>query len=162
MHSRIFQVSKKPIEETEYLEEERYYDYFVGGVADYVDEVEDPIEDWNWLNDFSGGTIKIDTEKKTLTIIDKEAFFEKNYENWKKALDNLSNITLKDFVSNEKFDEHSCSYNMWQLNSAYNDKHGFYIDDNDEYFGLVTLPSFMRNRENGEVFYLGNTIDYHY
>lgn len=39
MHSRIYQISKTPIDRDDYIEESKYYDHwFLNSVADYVDD----------------------------------------------------------------------------------------------------------------------------
>ena len=57
MHSRIYQVSEKPVEN--FIGEERYDEYFVGSIADYVSEVEhksdDYIQDLKWLQNATEG-----------------------------------------------------------------------------------------------------------
>ena len=45
---------------------------------------------------------------------------------------------------------------------AYEDTGGFYVDDNDEQFGIITFDKFMRKADEGSVWYIGAVTDYHF
>ena len=156
MHSRIFQVSRKPISQEDLIEEYRYEDSFVGSHADYVvkQSESEGIDDLDWLQTATKG-LEIDTEKKTITITSKEKFFETKHEKFQELLEKLQYMSLKEFSNAQN------SFDMYDLESAYNDKYGFYIDDNDEYCGLTTLDDWVRNAEENKTYYVGNIFDYH-
>ena len=76
MHSRIFQISKKPVEDR--ISEDRYYDGFVGRIADYVDELDTDgqLESIRWLAETPGIRVNnIGDATATITIVDKKAYF---------------------------------------------------------------------------------------
>ncbi len=171
-HSRIFQVSEKPISEEEYFDESRYYDCFVGEVADYVSDETDREEDIDRLKRSLEGIVEIDGDK--LTIVNKKAYFEERFKRWTEALKDLSGATIEDFMgestgigaSEASYFPALCkgsrlvAWKMRELNGAYDEMFGFYVDD--EECGIRSLESFLRGTSNGDVFYLGATIDYHY
>lgn len=157
MHSRIIQVSSKPIDRDDWITEDRYYDGFVGQIADYVDSETDREGDIEWLSAILNDAVKFD--KDSFTIIDRDKYFAKKYEAFLDSINKLQNIS---------FDEFSCkiptnlSLLMYDIQKAYSNEYGFYIDDNYEYAGTQTLDDFMRHVSNGDVFYIGAIFDYHY
>lgn len=155
MHSRIFQISKEC--NTESISESRYEEYFVPSIADYVVKVADVEDDYKWLSQFTEG-IKVETKDNItiLIIVSKEKYFEKSFDDFQERIEKFSNYTLDEFM-NTKSD-----FDMYDLKSAYNNKYGFYVDDNDEYFGITTFDDFMRNVNDGDVYYLSNVFDYHF
>ena len=155
MHSRIFQVSSKPIED--FITEERYYDGFVGEHADYVATVEsetDLIEDLKWLGNREG--LSVDLDKKTVTITSKRDYFDEKFDEFKDLLEELKNMTTDEFIEG-KFD-----LKMYDLNGAYENEHGFYIDDSDDYMGLSNIDYWVRNAEENKPYYIGSVFDYHF
>lgn len=154
MHSRIFQISKNPIDEDSYLEESRYYDNFVGGIADYVDTIGYPDEDYKWLGGMKG--ITVDPDKKTLTIDSKVEYFKKKYETFIKQTDDLSHLSIDDFITNK------ADYDIYIAANTYEEKYEFYVDDDGEYFGLVSLDHLLRSSKDGDMYHLGAVFDYHY
>ena len=157
MHSRIFQVSKNKIAEDDLIKEYRYNDYFVGKVADYVVASDSKKQDLEWLTSCNKGLeIVVGDNCYKLKIVSKAEYFEKKFEGFKENLEKLSNYSLEDFMSNGKW------LDMWNLKNCYDSEGGFYIDDNDEYFGIATFDHFMRSVEDGDIYYIGNTFDYHF
>jgi hypothetical protein len=157
MHSRIYQVSEKPVEK--FIEEYRYEDSFVGSIADYVSPVEseseDYINDLKWLQSATQG-LKVNIKKGTITITSKEDYFETKHEKFKELLEKLRDITLADFASNKNH------FDFADLRDSYDNKYKFYIDDNDEYCGLTTLDNWVRNAEENKEYYIGSIFDYHF
>lgn len=155
MHSRIFQVSRKPITEDNYMIEADFYDHwFTREIADYVDSDTYRDDDISWLAKLDGIEVCVDDNGNDyFIVVDKELYFKNQYNVFIKAINNLTRCTLSEFSTgiNE----------MYYLNSFYNDKFGIYIQDDDR-FGLVTLDEFMRNVENGDKLYIGCTLDYHW
>lgn len=150
MHSRIFQVSKSPVEKQDYYRDYRYFDDFVGSVADYVSDDTDRDEDIEWLAEYLSGVAEIEGDKITFKNID--AFFSKRYQQFCEAVIDLGTVSYQDFRS-------GISYKAWRLQNTIEDKFGFYMDS--EKYGLEPIDSFLRSVENGDVYYIGATIDYH-
>lgn len=158
MHSRIYQVSEKPIKEENLIEECRYEDDFVGSTADYVSKqvYESDIEsDLEWLQTATKG-IKIDTKTKTITITSKKEYFETKHEKFKELAEQLSYISLDDFISDKRY------FDVHNLKRAYDEKHAFYIDDNDECTGITSMDNWVRSAEENKTYYVGNIFDYHF
>lgn len=157
MHSRIYQISRNPIDKYDYIEEDRYYDHwFTNSVADYVDDDTDRTDDIQWLKDCymdSGLSFDTDDNGEYFIVEDKVKYFASKFKTFQAALKELSEITLDEFVSN-KIDGQ-----MYILQDAYDSKFGFYVDGEETY--LETFDSFMRYANIGDKFYIGATIDYH-
>ena len=163
MHSRIFQVSKEPITEDNKISEYRYEEGFVGNNGvDYVVPTENKQADLEWLTICHSGldvNVSYDADNKPvvkLTILSKEEYFTKKFDEFKEGLAKLQDYTLEDFMNNANW------LDMYRLKDAYNNEHGFYIDDNDEYHGITTFDEFVRSTNDGDVFYIGAVFDYHF
>lgn len=158
MHSRIFQISTKPIHRDDYIEESNYWDHwFIGSVADYVNGNTDRNDDIGWLKscyEDKGLLFGIDNYGEYFIIEDKSKYFEGRLEMFKDILKELSEITLDDFITD------NCDVKMYRLKAAYNDKFGFYVEN--EGWGTETLDDYIRHSDNGTKYYIGATIDYHF
>lgn len=176
MHSKIFQISREhEIKKEDFITELRYgyggeYEYFVGSVADYVDDVEDREGCIEWFIKTLG--VAATYENGKMTLLNKKVYFDSKYETFMKNIKMLQGITLEQFsndelclpTTNRMGNEvmHSPDLTVCELSETYDDKYGFYIDDKGEYFGLVTLDYFLRHIKNGDSWYFGNVIDYHF
>lgn len=158
MHSRIFQVSREPIDKEDYIDESNYYDHwFTNLIADCVNGDTDRGDDVKWLKECyekSGLSFGKDSGGEYFIIDDKAKYFKPKFEEFCKALDELKKITLEDFSSNK------CNMPVYLLKGAHNDKFGFYIDSDET--SLRTLDEFVRYADIGIKYYIGVTIDYHW
>lgn len=158
MHSKIFQVSRDPLTRDDWVSEFHYYDNFVGRIADYLERIGDGkgrrscIEDLSMHNGIIANPIS-----ETLTIKSKIEFFRGYYEDFKNAVDNLREISIYDF-SDSSF---MLSMDMYRLNAAVSNEFNYYIEDTDG-CDLVTLQDFVRTHKDGDRFYIGAIIDYHF
>lgn len=100
MHSKIFQISQKPIEDR--ISEDRYYYGFVGKVADYVSELDtdDQLNSISWLAETPGIRVNNIDGMATITVVDKKAYFTTKLTEFKNALKRLEKISLDDFIAN--------------------------------------------------------------
>ena len=157
MHSRIYQISTKPIHKDDYIDESNYYDHwFLHSVADYVNDDTDRTDDIKWFKECyekDGLSFGTDENGEYFIVEDKVKFFEPNFKRFQNALQGLSTVTLDDFITGK------CGYQLYDLKSAYDEKFGFYVDG--EEFYLQTLGGFVRYAEVGTKYYIGATIDYH-
>ena len=160
MHSRIYQVSKAPINKDDFITEDRYYDGFVGSIADYVSDEVDINGELECLRSLleGKGAAEFTPDCTQMTIVNKRAFFESKYESWKALAADFASISFDEFCGEEGdlYFKHSLVEDM------FDDKFSFYMDDNDEYYGLQTFSSFMRSAKDGDTYYLGAVIDYHF
>ena len=150
MHSRIFQVSDKPIAKEDFIRESNYDEETR---FDYI-ETSKVAEDLKWLSSVKG--LEVDVEAKTITLVSKEDYFRKEYYNFLKLTEELHGASLKDFAND------SLRLKVYELKQTYEDTTGFYIDDNFREFGLVTLDEWVRGVEEGRVAHVGQTFDYHF
>lgn len=170
MHSKIFQISKERV--TDFITEYRYFNGFVGSIADYVGDMEKKYwkDNWDWLASYAKDSIEIKDGK--LTIVSKKKYFESHYTAFMENIKKAANISLEQFMSDDYSVEMTgpdgntyksrASFLVSDINFAFSDKYGFYMDDNDEYYGMETFDDFMRHAKDGDVFYLGSVIDYHF
>lgn len=158
MHSRIFQIGIKPIHKDDYIEEDRYYDHwFLHSVADYVNGDTNRESDIEWLKSCykeQGLSFGTDEDGEYLIVEDKSKYFAKNFETFQKALKELSEVTIDDFLTTKY------GMKMYNLTSAYNDECGFYVDGDE--VGMETFDTFVRYADINVKYYIGATIDYHF
>ena len=165
MHSRIFHIEleehrnrlkEEPLMECDF-EYDMEHEWFVGSIADYVDECTDKENDIRWFinsmesyNEYF--TINNeDTEIASITFFPgfKQAFFESRL------------VRLKEMVRDMTIDEFTDSMMSFRLRDIIHDKFGFYIYSYDN--GLISIDEFVRNIPDIEItYYFGNTIDYHF
>lgn len=156
MHSRIYQISTEPIDKVDYIEESHYWDHwFTNSVADYVNGDTDRVGDIKWLKDCyesRGVSFGTDDNGEYFIVTDKLRYFTPKFEEFKNVLKEISKVAIDDFISD------AFGLPMYKLESAYDEKFGFYIDWDDD---LLTLDDFIRCAEVGTKYYIGATIDYH-
>ena len=162
MHSRIIELSDKPLKREEYAKEYDIPEWFCGYIADYVDLIvsdSERDESINWIASFLGASFK-----EGRMVITKEAasfFLSYRLEEFVKNVKELQNInTLEEFL------EFSTGYKMHLLNGAYDDKYGFWV----LYMGdFLTIDQFMRyvyskvkeDKADELIFYTGSIWDFH-
>lgn len=161
MHSKILQVERKPIERTGFIRQWDIPRRFVEEIADYVDDV--PISyvpELAQIVFYRNDIFSLDTEKMTVTIKDKMKYFEEMLEEFKIRLANLTEkVTLEAFSCLAWYS--GLDYELAACNCAYNDKYGFYIcESRDDY--PITFDEWMRSVKDGDTFYIGGAIDYHF
>ena len=160
MHSRIFQISKTPIDSIDYIEEDKYYDHwFTSSVADYVNGDTNRDDDIEWLKDCYGNrglSFGQDDNGYYFIVEDKVKYFEVKFEKFQKELKELLETTFDNFMNCES------GVSLYRLKEAHDSDSGFYIDDNYEYHGIATFDHFMRCTTKGTKYYIGATIDYHF
>lgn len=161
MHSRIFQVSTRPIPPDEYLSD-CYDDYFLSTIADYVIKSEDDREDdIDCLVGVSGISVAEESPGVLYFTVDKEAYLKPRYEGFKKCL-----LYMMNHLSFDAFCEagvaDSVSHMMYDLNEAYNDKYASRIINSDDGDIAYTLTDFVYLANEGVKYYIGGILDYHY
>lgn len=155
MHSRIFQLSTKPIKKEDYIDDSNYaYEHwFTNSIADYVIDSQYRNEDLKWLEDcYENQGIKFgkDDDGEYLIVESKQKYFENSFNKFMETIEKIKSYTIDNFVGG--FDE------MWHLKNAYEYKYGFYVDVNEE---LLSFDSFIRYCTTDEKYYIGGTLDYH-
>lgn len=147
MHSRIFQLTK---EKADPIIADDYYDHwFTNSIADYVMDSEGDID---WLVSCSNGALEQKGNK--IIIKDKSKYFERKYRDFMQGLKKFTETSFEDFQKP--------SFSIYSLKVAANDQHSFYIEDCGEWGGLTTFDEFMRRVNNGDEFFIGVTVDYHF
>ena len=154
MHSRIFQVSNKPIAKENYIAESDYYDHwFLNRIADYVDDDCDRDASIGWLCDCAKGYIvSIDNAGEFHIVIhSKEEYFKDKYDAFISELHKIGTPTIEQFAS---------GIDLWRFNDSYNDQFAFYIQTHSD--DLMTFDEFVRNCNENDCWYIGGVLDYHF
>ena len=162
MYSTIYQISKNPIKENDYIDESRSYDMgFVNHIADYMNDEIDRDDEIIDLKECLKDIAEFEGDK--FTIRNKEAFFKDKYTMWIKSLKLLEQMSFETFASLEGG---RCYYDLIcqkNLSDGFFDyKYGTYFTDNGEDFDYATFEKFMRRTQNGDVWYIGKIYLYHW
>lgn len=162
MHSNIIQVSPNPIAKEDYITELDFTSDFVPRIGDYVCKVAPEELPQIAKNIFAGDDIfDFCKEKGTVTIKDKKRYFEKKYNMFKTLLKEIvAEVTLKSF-SGYPDEDNGLHYKWYLCNQSYDATYEFYICETREDCP-VTLDEWMRSVEDGDTFYIGGALDYHY
>lgn len=163
MHSRVFTVSKKPINKDNYLDEDSVFCALTDRdrSVDYACYIHDPAvrrDSIKWLQNSSSGIV-VDPDVETIQVVDTKAFFAAKYYKFKQTLRSLQNTTLEEFASKEGI-LLGLGMSMWYLDNLYNAESEFYILTDD---GLLTLDEFVRSEsKDHNVYHIGGVYDYHF
>ena len=152
MHSRIFQVSLNPIKKCNYITENNYWEHwFLDSIADYVVDSNDREYDIEWLKKCVAGCVfGSDDNGDYIIATSRTEYFAEKFEEFRRLLNAAQNYNIEDFATGIA--------EMYGIQSAYEDKFGFYVDADGE---LMTFDCFVRLCEVGEKYYIGGTLDYH-
>lgn len=154
MHSRIFQIEKEAISEDEYIDSDSIPEWFTNVIADYTSDDNDRQNDIDWLMTAALNEVATAEKDKLIFSSDVRRYFKEKHEAFVKAAEKLSQTPFDDFVSKYAVDSV-----LFNLKEAYSDRYGFYVYIDDD---LVTLDDFMRDVKDGEVYYFGGVVDYHF
>ena len=152
-HSRIFELSKAPLERREWaVADDIAGSGFVGDVADYtrdLNEVERQ-ESIEALRALGEGAFDIVQEGQFLKLALRPQGRERYFADRFNALASLvSSLTIDGFCN---------SATAWKMQELIEQKRTFYVSEDGWY---QTLDSFMRTWSVGEEYYIGAAIDYH-
>ena len=162
MHSRIFQLEESREDIDNYSLDEYDFDceckhnWFIGQIADYVNEDTNQQADIGWLldtmEDYSEYFIvnRVGEEVESITFLQgfKRAYFGRRFDSFKRR---VANMKLEDFID---------SIELISIQSTIEEEFGFYICIEDS---LITMDSFTRHIPNEETtYYFGTTMDYHW
>lgn len=161
MHSKIIQISRNKIPEDERtIDDDYYYDgfsgWFVPSVADYVTSMDEE-EQKRAMENLNAEFVSIDPKARKMTILSKEKYFEQPYKMFLDAAARCSKASFEEFMR----DYNDLRAAWFKVCWTYEDKHSIYVDlkDGD---GLMTWDAFLRMVNNGDVFYIGSVLGYHF
>ena len=161
MHSRIFQLERSKGDIDDYSLEEYDFNYdsqhewFIGQVADYINEDTDKNEDVEWFLACMEECNRFFTINRTDTEVESITFspgFKRMYffERFNKLQQTVDEMNLDDFTSSIK---------AYRLRQLVEEKYGFYVCCENN---LQSMDDFVRDLPDAETtYYFGNTIDYH-
>jgi len=156
-HSRIYQISTKPILEEDYLLADDFINHwFTNTIADYVDDDTDRGADIRSLKEKLGDSAKFESEDSfVIQPGGKEMYFQKAYGLFKNACLKAVLMDFSEFVSSN-----GLSIVMYSIDNAYCDKYSIYVSPDE--FETIPLDEFIRSAELGKRYFIGNTLDYHF
>ena len=154
-YNSIYQISLVPLSTDDYIDEEQFYDNFVGQYASYVDDSADRDKEIERLKKELGSAAEWDND--SFKIIDKDEFFRGKHIRFKDAIERVSTYELNEFSGSIPSD---IDLDMFKLNKCYSDEFGTYTYDEGN--STRTLDQFVRQAKIGETWYIGNVINYHY
>lgn len=148
MHCKIFELSKKPIKNR--INEDTFMDgddSFVGSIADYVQDIDDTYEDAIKALLYELGASAIyNKEENSITIVHKNMFLKVNFDKF------------KELTKDATYEQFNDWYWVSQVQNCLTDKYGTYI-----YYNYPKpIDDFMREVKDGDKFYIGGILDYHY
>ena len=163
MHSKIIQLETLPIEDVGRIGPDDFCDHwFTNSIADYVDDdydSEDTLETLKAiLSAYPEHVEFFDDDDGKGVIFHKgftHAYYAGQYGAFREALKALeAKTTLENFCNGD------VGQAMYDLNSAFDDEYGYYIQSSD--VGLKTLNRFLRYMKPDTRYYFGGTVDYHF
>lgn len=164
MHSKIIEIVgglDKPIRKKDWAKATDLPEHFVGGIADYTDDVSDKqakevkdsfvqyfgdhcVREGNWIT-FDVEAKKMNEEGRYRDFIEKA-----------KAVAALSFDTFCGLGDTAVMD-----HLIWELNDKYNDQFSLYIFNSAEE-DLLTFDEWKRKLQPGERYFMGGVMDYHW
>ncbi|MBP2070751.1 MULTISPECIES: hypothetical protein [Thermoanaerobacterium] len=153
MHGLIFQLNDEIIDKDDFLTEEELYDDFVGIIADYVDgDIDRDAAISELVISLTPYGIVHDPTEQSIVFKKgfKEKFFKPRLEKLKKR---IANLTLKDFIGN------SNTLFLYEIKNLIEEKYGIYVYTNKCW---ATFDEFVREMKEGQKYYFGSAIDYHF
>lgn len=150
--SYVVQIASEKIPAGNHLEVWELFDHwFTDAVADEVEAV-DSNNAYRALERMPGIAVKRDADGSTrLVVEDKEEFFKKRHKQFLKEVEELRQISLKDFSSGG-------SMQMFRLGQLYEYDKGIYVIYGDR--AMDTLDELVRYSKNGQEYWLGGALYY--
>lgn len=163
MHSRLFQIATHPIKDDELLDRDSLSDFFGETDADYVVPTNDADQDIEWLFRVYKGAFALGKERNTFCIIPggKNAFFKPKYRTFMEQVALLTTTTFEAFLGEDAGPmDTKLELMISSVCRAFEEKSGFYVYQNG--VGVMTLDTWMRRAKEGELYYFGTILDYHF
>ena len=126
MHSRIFQVSKAPIESEYFIRAFDIPEYFQTGIADYVMDVDDRQGELDYFMGSFQNILEQGAEKNSfrVTAEGRERYFKGGYQRFREICALMQTITLGAFIGTELGPGGKpVSLFMYELNEVYSVKY---------------------------------------
>ena len=158
MHSRVFELSHKPIAAGERMTVAALPEWFMLSACDYAVPSEQRDRDIDWLTDCFHGLCSRDGDKLTFAPDVKERYFRKNYETFKKAAAELAKTDYDVFAGMRECTAFHIA--RFDVDESYEGRYGFYVYS-PESRELQPLDAWLRGADTGKPFYVGGTVDYH-
>lgn len=150
----IIQLTKERLNPDEYIDEEFYYDNFVGVIADYVNGDVNRDNELKFFERELGSAARF-TSPDSFKIIDKKSFFRGAFLNFQENLRIMGIYTLEQFSGDIPSD---IDFDFYKLRKSYSDKFGTYIEWEG---GTVPIADFLRYADTNATYYIGGIVNYH-
>lgn len=165
MHSRVFQITSKPVPVEARLAEDLIpEDFFI--TVDYVAEQhgEARKSSINWLQECIGDYFSFYGEQ-LIAQNNVHEYFRENYRLFLAKLEKLRAVTFEQFAGAAVAEPDTVELLLFSLGTLYSNKWGIHIYQSDD-IGcdagvLMTLQDWIRTVSPGQKFYIGGVFDYH-
>ena len=153
MHSKILQLTRQKIPMNKWIEYDKYFDGFVGEIADYTNACIGK-DRRKVIENLKIPGCLIDTDNETVIVKSRAEYFEEKWKTFVEMAEDFSKWTLEDFMKN--------SFGPLNMYCEYNEKFSLYCDDTEDHGCLLTFDEWMRSVQDGQTFYIGGIVDYHF
>ena len=161
MHSRIYELSEKPVRETERFGFTDVPEWFFSQIADYADDTNEVSREneIQWFQSFFGDLCTVDGDKLTFDPDTVGKRLRKRYDIFLEKAEALKNHSYEAFCG--KTGAPALELALFELNDAYEDRYGFYVYE-PECCSLQTVYAWLRDADLSKPYYVGGIVDYHW
>ena len=161
MHSRIFELSERPVPTDERLCLESVPDWFFSSISDFAEDIsdEDREDEIKWLAEYFHNLCTAEGDKLTFDPATPEKRFKRNYSKFLEKAAALTAMSYEAFCG--RMGGRVLEYTLFELNDAYEDKYGFYVYE-PESLNLRPINAWLREADLTKPFYVGGIVNYHW
>lgn len=161
MHSRIFELSTRPVDEDCRYTSDYVPDWFVDSIADYVQDIDIPEqrkEELEWLASYFHSACMVNGDMLTFAEDAKEKAFADAFEEMKARAEKIANADFDAFCGKSGLVD--LKMDVYHLRDAFSNKYGFYIYEHDT-GDIRTIAEWLRDADLSKPHYVGGIVDYH-
>ena len=163
MHAKIFQLSKKELNTSDFISEHDFLNTEMWEIitsktcADYVSELNDTerIRVLQSINGSPSGMYYNEIDN-TLRVFDAKEYFKAKYQGFLEDIQKLSAITLDSFSTSQN--DFQIRSDIYSLRTNFDDEIGTYMILDG---CAISMDKFVRMSQ-GETFYVGTVFDFHF
>lgn len=161
MHSRIIQISRKALDQSDYLTAVDVPPGFTDSVADYVQETKDRAQEVGIFLEAYLPLFEPGTSPEAFRVVSegKRRYFRGRYQKFREVCALLGTMTLDAFIGDECGPAgRTLDWHLYELQEACSEKYGIYIYEGGE---LTPFCDWLRHAKPGRDYYFGSILSYH-
>ncbi len=161
MHSRIYELSDRPVPEDGRYSLSDVPEWFFSTIADYGDDIASGAREGEirWLAESFHGLCVRDGDRLLFDPGTREKYFRPRYSQFLEHAGKLTGFPPEAFSGGEGNGE--LEYALFAVSDAYEDRYGFYVFDPAS-GELQTLHAWLRSADLTKPYYVGGIVDYHF